>query len=154
MKRILKRGLLWWWSSCEDSTCQCRGHRFDPLVWEASTCLGETKAVYHNYWTCALESTTWAHTLEHVSCSYQSLHPTEACDLLQEKPPQSEACTPQRRVASTHCNQRKPSCSNEDPVQSKINKIRRNKEQTKGSAQQQLGTYDCPETKRKKNSFI
>ena len=36
--------------------------------------------------------------------------------------------------------------SNEDPVQSKINKIRGNKEQTNGSAQQHVGTSDGPET--------
>ena len=39
--------------------------------------------------------------------------------------------------------------SNEDPVQSKINKIRGNKEQTNGSAQQHVGTSDGPETERK-----
>jgi len=27
-------GLLSWWLSGKESTCQCRAHGFDPLVWE------------------------------------------------------------------------------------------------------------------------
>ena len=40
----------------------------------------------------------------------------------QEKPPQWEARTPQRRVAPARCNYRKPARSNEDPMQPKMNK--------------------------------
>ena len=39
-----------------------------------------------------------------------------------EKPPQWEAHAPQQRVAPTRHNQRKPTLSNEDPTQPKINK--------------------------------
>ena len=50
-------GLPWWHSGWE-STCQCRGHRFDPcLVQEDPTCHGATKPVRHNCWACALEPT-------------------------------------------------------------------------------------------------
>ena len=45
-----------------------------------------------------------------------------ACALQQERPPQWEACAPQRRVAPTRRNWRKPARSNEDPTQPKINK--------------------------------
>ena len=53
-KRVLKgdnldRGLPWW-SSGQESSLQCRGHRIDP--WSGNynpTCHGETKPVYHNY---------------------------------------------------------------------------------------------------------
>ena len=44
--------------------------------------------------------------------------------LQQEKPKQGEARAPQRRVAPARHNQRKPAHSNEDPTQSKINKIK------------------------------
>lgn len=30
-----------------ESTCQCRGNRFDP--WEGPTCCGATKAMCHEY---------------------------------------------------------------------------------------------------------
>ena len=30
--------------SGKESTCPCRRHRFDPLIWEDPTCHGATKA--------------------------------------------------------------------------------------------------------------
>ena len=45
-------GLLWW-SSGEESTCQCRGLRFDP--WLRKICHGATKHLGHNYGACALQ---------------------------------------------------------------------------------------------------
>ena len=44
-----------------------------------------------------------------------------ACAPQQEKPPQGEACAPQRRVALARRNYRKLARSNEDPTQPKIN---------------------------------
>ena len=80
------------------------------LVWENSSCCGATEPVCHNY---------WAHAPEPISCNYwacvlQVLKPTHL------QPLQWEAYTPQWRVASTHCNQRKPVCSNKDPAQPKL----------------------------------
>ena len=40
-----------------------QGTRVRALVWEDPTCRGPTKPVHHNYWACALESTShnyWA----------------------------------------------------------------------------------------------
>ena len=45
-----------------------------------------------------------------------------ACALQQVKPLQREACAPRRGVAPTRCNWRKPTHSNGDPMQPKINK--------------------------------
>ena len=42
----------------------------------------------------------------------------------QEKPPQWEACALQRRIAPALHNQRKAACSNEGPMQPKINKLK------------------------------
>ena len=83
-----------------------------------STWRGATKPVHHNYWAC---------TLEPVSHNYwalapQLLKPPRTHAQQQEKPPQWEACTLQRRVAPAHRNQRKPACNNEDPTQPKLNK--------------------------------
>ena len=52
------------------------------LVGEAPTCRGATKPLRHNYWARA----------------------PRACAPQQEKPPQWEACAPQRRVAPAHRN--------------------------------------------------
>ena len=79
------------------------------LVQEDPTCRGATKPVRHNYWACALEPTShnyWA-------CEPQLLRlratTTEACTpraraSQQERPPQREARTPQRRVVPAHHN--------------------------------------------------
>ena len=65
--------------------------------------------MFQSSWT----ATTEAHTLWSLI-------------LQQEKPPQWEACTSQQIVALTHCNQRKPTYSNKDPVQAKIkNKLQK-----------------------------
>ena len=67
------------------------------LVQEDPTCCGATKPGSHSYWACALEPT---------SHNYWSLHDTttearapRARAPPQGKPPQWEACSPQRRVA-------------------------------------------------------
>ena len=64
------------------------------LVREDPTCHGATKPVRCNYWACTLEPTShnyWART-------------PRARAPQQEKPPQWEACAPQRRVAPACCN--------------------------------------------------
>ena len=33
-----------------EPTCQCRGHGFDPVVWEDPTRSGATEPKQHNYW--------------------------------------------------------------------------------------------------------
>ena len=85
------------------------------LVWEDPTCLGTTKPVRtaivpgsRNFWA-------------RVQQSLKPIHP-RACALQQEKLLQWESRALQQRVAPTHCNQRKPVCSSEGPVQPKINK--------------------------------
>ena len=76
-----------------------QGIRVQFLVQDDSTCLGEAKPMYHNYWACE--------------------HP-RACALQQEKAPQWETCTPQldrssclpqlarspRAVTTTQCSQK------------------------------------------------
>ena len=59
-----------WWSSEEESTCQCRGHRFDPWSRKIPDSLGQLGP--------------WA-------------TPTET--MLQEKPPEWEARTPQLEIS-------------------------------------------------------
>ena len=66
------------------------------LVQGNLTCHGETKPVSHNYWTCALESSSrnyWAHT----PTTTEACMP-RACALQQEKLLQWEAGPLQRRV--------------------------------------------------------
>ena len=55
-------------------------------------------------------------------CYTTKSHVPRAHALQQEKLPQSEARARQRRVAPTCSNLKRPVCSNEDPVQPKINK--------------------------------
>ena len=71
-----------------------QGTRVRALVQEGPTCRGETKPLCHNYWAC---------TLEPVSQNYWA-HMPRACAPQQEKPPQWEAHTPQRRVAPARHN--------------------------------------------------
>ena len=59
------------------------------LVQEDPTCHGATKPVHHNY---------WAHALQPTSRNYWA-HVPRARAPQQEKPPQWEASTLQRRVA-------------------------------------------------------
>ena len=54
-------GLPWW--SREQSTCQRRGHRFDP-------CCGKTPHTMRQRSPCAKPSHLWATTVEPSSCSY------------------------------------------------------------------------------------
>ena len=63
--------------------------------WEDSTCLEATKPLHHT----------------------AEPRPPGAHELQQEKPPQGEALSPQRRVALAHGYYRKPMCSNKDPLQ-------------------------------------
>ena len=85
--------------------CLLQGAGVRSLVQEYS--------VSHNY---------WAHTLELVSPNCWA-HAPRACGLQQEKLQQWEACAPQWRVPPSRHNWRKPTHSNKDPVQPKINKI-------------------------------
>ena len=78
------------------------GTRVRALVREDPTCRRATKPMHHNYWACALEP---------VCHNYWSLcaTTTETCTPRarapqQEKPPQWEARTLQRRVAPTRRN--------------------------------------------------
>ena len=70
------------------------------LVLEDPTCHGATDPICHNYWAWTLEP----HTLQ------------------QEKPPQWETQALQLESSLACHNQRKPSYSNEDPVQIKKKK--------------------------------
>ena len=93
-----KIGLLWWSAGWETS-CQHRGHRFNP--WSGNkdpTWQGATKPMCHNSWSpCGLEP---------VLRSKRS-----HCN---EKP------APQQRVDPTCRIKRKPARSNQEPVQLKI----------------------------------
>ena len=102
-----------------------QGTEIWSLVQEDPTYHGATKPMCHNYWTCALEPTCcsyWAHVPQVLNPRAAT---TEAClprsrAPQQEKPPQWEAETPQRRVDLARRNWRKPAQSNEDPTQPKI----------------------------------
>ena len=86
-----------------------QGTRVWALVREDPTCRGATKPVCHNYWASTLEPTSH----NHWTCKPQLLslwattteaHVPRACAPHQEKPPQWEAHTPQRRVAPARHN--------------------------------------------------
>ena len=103
-----------WWYSGQESTCQCRGHRFDrwsrkmPHAQEQlSPCTATTEPMLQSPRATSTEAmchtAPGAHAcLESVLCNKKS-----HCN---EKP--------------TYHNQRKPMCSNEDPVQPKVSKIK------------------------------
>ena len=100
------------------------------MVQEDPTCHGATKPMHHNYWACALEPTGhnyWAHEPQLLSprATTTEARGPRARAPQQEKPLQWEARTPQRRVARAHCNWRKPTCSNEDPMQPEIKKTKK-----------------------------
>ena len=98
-----------WWSSGWDPICQCREHRSDP-------CSGEIPHAVGTLTICLCTPTT-----EPLSraCELQLLKPMCLESVLcNEKPPRWEACMLQW-VAP----QRKPSHSNKDPVQPKVNKF-------------------------------
>ena len=80
-----------------------QGTQVRALVGEDPTCCGAPKPVHHNYSACALEPAShnyWAQVL-------QLLKPTCLEPVLcNEKPPQWEALSPQRRVALAHRNEK------------------------------------------------
>ena len=101
-----------WWSRGWESICQCREHRFDP-------CSGEIPHALGTLTICLCTPT--AEPLSRA-CELQLLKPMYLESVLcNKKPPHGEACTLQW-VAP----QRKPSHSNKDPVQPKINKFFKN----------------------------
>ena len=100
-----------WWSSGKESTCQRRGHRFDPQsrkIPHATGLLGQY--------------TTTPEPMYHRACAPQ-----------QEKPPQWEACTLQSRVAlappaphptptTPRSLQLEKACTQQRPSAAKVNK--------------------------------
>ena len=84
-----------WWSSGKESACQCRRQGFDP-------------------WFDKIP-----HALEQLSLCTTATEPgcPRACAPQQEKPQHEKPIYRNLRVAPTRHNQRKPSRSNEDPVQ-------------------------------------
>ena len=99
-----------------------QGTMVRSLVWEDPTCHGATKPVLHNYWACTLEPAShnyWAHTRQLLKPTHSRAHVPQllsphaattdactprACAPQQKKPPQWEACAPQRRVAPARHN--------------------------------------------------
>ena len=79
-----------------------QGTRVRALVWENPTCLRATKPVHHSYWACALEPTS--HNYWSPCATTTEAHTPRARAPWQEKPPQWEACAPQRRVAPARHN--------------------------------------------------
>ena len=79
-----------------------QGTRVRALVREDPTCRGATKPVSHNYWACALEPAS--HNYWSPRATTTEARAPRACAPQQEKPPQWEARTPQRRIA--------PACRN------------------------------------------
>ena len=72
------------------------------LVQEDPTCCRATKPMCHNYWACALEPTShsyWARApqLPSPRAATTEARVPRARALQREKPPQWEACAPQRR---------------------------------------------------------
>ena len=93
-----------------------QGTRVRALVREDPTCHGATKPVCHNYWACALEP---------VSPNYWS-----QCSTIRE------ATTMRSTHTATKSSPRslqlqKATCSNEDPMQPKINWLIKKKEKKK-----------------------
>ena len=77
-----------------------------PWVWalvqEDPTCHGATKPVRHNYWACAVESAS--HNYWSLRATTTEARVPRAHAPQQEKPPQWETRTPQRKVAHAPCN--------------------------------------------------
>ena len=79
-----------------------QGTQVRSLVREGPTCRGATEPVHHNYWACALEPAShnyWACEPQLLSLhdTTAEAHMPRAPALQQEKPPQWEAHSPQRR---------------------------------------------------------
>ena len=85
-----------------------QGTQVRALVWEDPTCRGATGPVSHNYWACM----------------------SGACAPQRERLRQWEARALRWRVAPARRNWRKPSHRNEDPTQTKINKLKKKKKPT------------------------
>ena len=101
-----------------------QGTQVRALVQEDPACRGATKPVHHNYLACALEPAShnyWARVPQLLKPAH--LEPM----LCNERPPQWEAHALQRRVAPAHRNYGKPMRSNEEPMQPKINKLKKKK---------------------------
>ena len=86
-----------------------QGTRVRALVWEDPACCGATKPMRHNYWACALEPMShnyWACVpqLLRLRATTTEAWAPRAHAPQQEKPPQWEAHTPQRRVTPARCN--------------------------------------------------
>ena len=74
----------------------------------------------------------WATTTEPPCCSYWN--PAPGAWAPQEKPPRREACALQWRLAPAHRDETHFTCSNRDPAQTKINKLKKKKKkETKSS---------------------
>ena len=87
------------------------------LVPEDPTCRRAAKPVRHSYWACALEPAS--HNYWSPRATNTKAHVPRARAPQQEKPPQWEACAPQRRVAPARRNYRKPARSNTQQSQDK-----------------------------------
>ena len=93
---------------------QMQGTWVLSLVWEDPTrCRGVTKS------SKLLSPRSRARELQLLSLlvAMTEAHAPRACALQQERPPQGEAHALQERHTPAHHNWRKPSSSNEDPVQ-------------------------------------
>ena len=106
----------------KESTCQCRGHGFDPWFRKISHVTRRLSP-----WASATEpahcNSSSPHAPEATLCPLQLLEPTcSGGHALQEKPVQWEAYTLELESGPNLCSWRKPMCSTEDPVQSNIYK--------------------------------
>ena len=97
-----------------------QGTRVRALVREDPTCRGATKPVCHNYWACTVEPSCcnyWARVpqllkrvcLEPVLCNREATAMKSPCTSTKSSPRSLQL-------------ERKPTCSNEDTKQPKINK--------------------------------
>ena len=98
-----------------------QGTQVRALLWEDPTCHGATKLVRQNYWACTLEPASDNYWSPRATTT--EAHVPRAGAQQQENPPQWEARIPQRREAPARRNEGKPTHSNEDPTQPKINKL-------------------------------
>ena len=111
-----------------------QGTRVPALVQEDPTCRGAIKPVRHNYWACALEPMShnyWAHVpqlLKPVSHNYwaqepQLLKPTHLEPTLRNKRSHGneKPVHHNKELPPLAATTEKPACSNEDPMQPKIN---------------------------------
>ena len=103
------------WLRGKESACQCRRHGFDP--WARKIPHAKEQQSVHNDWACALKPGSdnyCARMLQLLKPASPKAHALE-----QEKPPSRETCALRLE---------KSQCSNKDPAQPKINKIKKIKE--------------------------